>query len=124
MACLGSVGSALIALVLSTSATLADPVGTYEMSGTNPGTGSKHSGTVVVQRTGDTFHVTVTTSGERRFGGIGDWYWKKHWETISVSPPVSDRGRVYRNPHQPRNRRPNASRSTGFRLARVPILEP
>ena len=62
--------AALIALVLSTSATLADPVGTYEMSGTNPGTGSKYSGTVMVQRTGDTFRVTVTTTG-RRFVGIG-----------------------------------------------------
>jgi hypothetical protein len=71
MACLGSVSGALVALVLSTSATLADPVGTYEMSGTNPGTGSKYFGTVVVQRTGDTFHVTVTLSGGRRFIGIG-----------------------------------------------------
>ena len=51
----GFVG-ALIALVLSTSASLAaDPVGTYEISGTNPGGGSKYSGTAVVQRTGDTF---------------------------------------------------------------------
>jgi hypothetical protein len=41
------------------------------MSGTNPGTGSKYFGTVVVQRTGDTFHVTVTLSGGRRFVGIG-----------------------------------------------------
>ena len=47
---------AVVALVSSTSATLAaDPVGTYEISGTNPGVGSKYFGTAVVQRTGDTF---------------------------------------------------------------------
>jgi hypothetical protein len=61
---------ALLGLALNASGTLADPVGTYEMSGTNPGTGSRYSGTVVVQRTGDTFQVTVTVSG-RRFVGIG-----------------------------------------------------
>jgi hypothetical protein len=66
----GFVG-ALIALVLSTSASLAaDPVGTYEISGTNPGVGSKYSGTAVVQRTGDTFQVTVTMGG-RTFVGTG-----------------------------------------------------
>jgi len=64
---------ALIALVLSASTTLADPVGTYEVTGTNPGIGSKYSGMVVVQRTGDTFQVTwAYPSGERVIGiGIG-----------------------------------------------------
>src|SRR5262249_5142422 len=64
---------ALIALVLSASTTLADPVGTYEVTGTNPGIGSKYSGMVVVQRTGDTFQVTCAyPSGERVIGiGIG-----------------------------------------------------
>ena len=62
---------AVVALVLSTSATLAaDPVGTYEISWTNPGVGSKYSGTAVVQRTGDTFQVTVTMGG-RAFVGVG-----------------------------------------------------
>jgi len=62
---------AVVALVLSTSATLAaDPVGTYEISGTNPGVWSKYSGTAVVQRTGDTFQVTVTMGG-RAFVGVG-----------------------------------------------------
>ena len=65
--------AALIALVLSASTTLADPVGTYEVTGTNPGIGSKYSGMVVVQRTGDTFQVTwAYPSGERVIGiGIG-----------------------------------------------------
>jgi hypothetical protein len=62
---------ALIALVLSASATLADPVGRYEMSGTNPGTGLKYSGTVIVQRTGDTFQVTWAYPSGQRIIGIG-----------------------------------------------------
>jgi hypothetical protein len=69
--CMRNFVSALIALVLSTSATFgADPVGTYEISGTNPGVGSKYSGTAVIQRTGDTFQVKVTMGG-RTFVGIG-----------------------------------------------------
>lgn len=63
---------ALLALLFSASATLADPVGTYEMSGTNPLNGSKYAGTVVVQRTGDTFRVMVTTRSQQIVGvGIG-----------------------------------------------------
>jgi hypothetical protein len=66
-----SVGG-LLAVVLSASATYADPVGTYELSGTNPLTGSKYAGTVTVQRAGDTFQVMVTTRGQRIVGiGIG-----------------------------------------------------
>jgi hypothetical protein len=55
---------ALLALLLSASATFGDPVGTYELSGSNPLTGSKYAGTVVVQRTGDTFLVVVTTGSQ------------------------------------------------------------
>ena len=63
--------AALIALVLSASATLADPVGAYEVTGTNPGIGSQYSGRVVVQRTGDTFQVTWAYPGGERVIGIG-----------------------------------------------------
>ena len=81
----------LIALVLSASTTLADPVGTYEVTGTNPGIGSKYSGMVVVQRTGDTFQVTwAYPSGERVIGiGIGKATisrFRTGMETTSVSP--------------------------------------
>jgi hypothetical protein len=51
-------GIAIFALLLSIGVTLADPEGTYDMTGVNPGSGSKYSGTVVVQRTADTFQVT------------------------------------------------------------------
>ncbi len=83
----GFVG-ALIALVLSTSATLAaDPVGIYEISGTNPGVGSKYFGTAVVQRTGDTFQVTVTMGGRTPVlekATISRF--PTHWGSITVSP--------------------------------------
>ena len=48
------------------------PEGTYELSGSNPGSESKYSGTVLVQRTGDTFQVTWTVNGQQIIGiGIG-----------------------------------------------------
>ena len=49
-----ALGIAVFALLVSIGVTLADPEGTYDMTGVNPGNGSKYSGTVVVQRTGDT----------------------------------------------------------------------
>jgi hypothetical protein len=62
---------ALIALILSASAALADPIGSYEVSGTNPGTGLKYFGAVIVQRTGDTFQVTWAYPSGQRVIGIG-----------------------------------------------------
>ncbi len=62
----------LILVLLSVLGALADPQGTYEVTGTNPGTGSKYSGAVVVERTGDTFRVTWIVNGQRIIGiGIG-----------------------------------------------------
>ncbi len=59
-------------LLLSISWAFADPEGTYELSGINPGGQSKYSGTVVVERTGDTFQVTWTVNGQQIIGtGIG-----------------------------------------------------
>ena len=63
---------AAFALVLGVVSALADPVGTYDVSGTNPGNGSQYSGTVTVQRAGDTFVVIWTVAGTRQVGtGIG-----------------------------------------------------
>ena len=63
---------AAAALALSAIAASADPVGKYQVSGTNPGNGSAYSGEVSVQRTGDTFKVTWTVGGKRYDGtGIG-----------------------------------------------------
>lgn len=69
---------AAAALLLTTQA-LADPVGEYEVQGTNPGNGSAYSGMVTVERTGDTYRViwdiggTVyrgTALGDHRFIAI------------------------------------------------------
>jgi hypothetical protein len=62
------------ALLLSaTFALAADPVGKYSVEGTNPGSGSKYSGTVTVDKTGDTYRVIWVVAGTRYVGtGIGD----------------------------------------------------
>lgn len=59
------------ALALSTTiAVAADPVGSYHVQGTNPGSGSPYSGTVTVERSGDTYRV-VWVVGNTRFIGTG-----------------------------------------------------
>ena len=51
----------------------ADPVGTYDVSGTNPGGGSKYSGTVTVSKTGQTYRVVWVVGSTRYIGtGIGN----------------------------------------------------
>jgi hypothetical protein len=51
----------------------ADPVGQYTLEGTNPSGGPGYSGTVSVERTGQTFRVTWQIAGQRFVGtGIGD----------------------------------------------------
>lgn len=61
------------AFVLIAGAALADPVGRYAVSGTNPGGDSKYSGDVSVERTGDTYRVVWQVGGQRYVGtGIGD----------------------------------------------------
>jgi hypothetical protein len=65
--------AASLAFVLVSSAALADPAGRYAVSGTNPGGGSRYSGSVTVQRTGDTYRVTWIVGGQRYDGtGIGN----------------------------------------------------
>jgi hypothetical protein len=62
----------VLALVVTVASSLADPAGTYRVSGTNPGNGTTYSGTVTVERTGDTFLVRWTIAGSRQIGvGIG-----------------------------------------------------
>ena len=62
------------ALVLSaTTAFAAEPVGTYVLEGANPGGGSKYTGTVTVERTGETYRVIWVVGGTRYVGtGIGN----------------------------------------------------
>jgi len=58
---------------LSAVAAIADPVGQYTTQGSNPGKpSSTYSGTVKVQRTGDTYQVTWDIEGQIYTGtGIG-----------------------------------------------------
>jgi hypothetical protein len=65
----------LLAIIASlafsfTAAFAADPVGTYRVEGSNPGGGSSYSGTVTVERTGDTYRV-IWVIGNDRFVGTG-----------------------------------------------------
>ena len=65
------IGTVLV-LILTVASSLADPAGTYRVSGTNPGNGSTYSGTVTVKRNGDTFLLAWTIAGSRQIGvGIG-----------------------------------------------------
>ena len=65
---------AAAALVFSAAAALAaEPAGSYRVEGTNPGSGSSYSGTVTVERTGQTYRVVWVVGGTRYIGtGIGD----------------------------------------------------
>jgi hypothetical protein len=61
------------AILLSVTAAFADPVGKYDVEGTNPGNGKSYSGTVSVERTGDTYRIVWNIGGTRYVGtGIGD----------------------------------------------------
>lgn len=65
---------AAAALALSAvTALAADPVGSYTVEGTNPGGGSRYSGTVAVQKTGQTYRVVWVVGGTRYVGtGVGN----------------------------------------------------
>jgi hypothetical protein len=52
---------------LATVAFAADPVGTYEVQGNNPG-GTAYEGTVTVTKTGDTYHVVWEVGGTKYTG--------------------------------------------------------
>ena len=62
---------AVMALACSTVLALAaDPVGSYRVTGSNPGNGSRYQGTVSVSRTGQTYRV-VWVIGNSRYVGTG-----------------------------------------------------
>lgn len=68
-----SISAAAIGLVLGVAAAYADPVGQYDVSGTNPGGRGEYSGTVTVEKTGDTYRVVWVIGNQRYTGtGIGD----------------------------------------------------
>jgi hypothetical protein len=55
-------------LMLSVSPVLADPVGKYDVEGTNPGNGQSYSGTVSVTKTGQTYKVVWVIGGTSYIG--------------------------------------------------------
>ena len=60
-------------LIVSATAALADPVGKYDVEGTNPGNGKTYSGTVSVERTGQTYKIVWEIGGTSYTGtGIGN----------------------------------------------------
>jgi hypothetical protein len=66
--------AACAAIMLSAGTAWAgDPAGTYDVKGSNPGSGTAYSGTVTVERTGQTFRVIWKIGSETYIGtGIGD----------------------------------------------------
>ena len=61
------------ALLWSANAFAADPVGTYRIEGSNPGGGSSYTGTVTVEKTGETYRVVWVVGDSRYVGtGLGD----------------------------------------------------
>jgi hypothetical protein len=64
---------ALTVCLSGAAAWAGDPIGTYNISGNNPGGGSSYSGTVKVEKTGETYKVTWEVAGTRFVGtGLGD----------------------------------------------------
>jgi hypothetical protein len=65
--------SAAALLWSAATAFAADPVGEYSVEGANPGGGSQYSGTVKVEKTGDTYRVIWVVGGTRYIGtGVGN----------------------------------------------------
>ncbi len=59
--------------IVVTVPALADPVGRYTVEGKNPGGGPSYSGTVSVERTGQTYRVVWDVGGSRFIGtGVGN----------------------------------------------------
>jgi hypothetical protein len=54
--------------VLASTAWAGDPVGRYQVQGTNPDGGGAYSGTATVEKTGDTYRVTWNVEGDRYTG--------------------------------------------------------
>lgn len=66
---LPTIAAALLALALPAAA-LADPAGTYDLTGLNPDSGETYKGTVTVTRTGETYSV-VWKIGNDTVSGVG-----------------------------------------------------
>jgi hypothetical protein len=60
-------------LLWSAAAFAADPVGSYDVEGSNPGGKGAYTGTVTVEKTGETYRVIWVVGGTKYIGtGIGN----------------------------------------------------
>lgn len=60
-------------LLIGISAAVADPSGRYKLEGTNPGGNGKYTGSITVERTGETYRVIWVVGSETYVGtGIGN----------------------------------------------------
>lgn len=68
---------------------MADPTGTYNVSGRNASDGSTYTGTVEVSRVGATYKVVWTIAGKQSVGtGLGSHF--EHGDTIITGPATDD----------------------------------
>lgn len=64
--------AAAAVVLFAAGAAMADPVGRYDVRGTNPGNGSSYSGQVAVTKTGDTYRIVWNVGGQTYTGtGLG-----------------------------------------------------
>lgn len=64
--------TAAVLLALTPMIAMADPVGIYDVVGTNPDNGGEYKGTAEVKRTGETYSVTWTIGDSTIIGtGLG-----------------------------------------------------
>ncbi len=67
-----AIGAAVL-LWSAATAFAADPVGSYSVEGANPGGKGNYTGTVTVQKTGETYRVIWVVGGTRYVGtGLGN----------------------------------------------------
>lgn len=77
------------AVILMPALALADPTGTYTVTGRNADSGSTYQGTVEVSRMGATYKVVWTIAGKQSVGtGLGSHF--EHGDTI-ITGPATDK---------------------------------
>jgi hypothetical protein len=63
--------TAIVTSLINASAWAADPVGSYRVNGSNPHNGGSYSGTVTVEKTGQTYKVTWVFADQTTHVGTG-----------------------------------------------------
>jgi hypothetical protein len=63
--------TAIVMNLINAAAWAADPVGSYRVNGSNPNNGGSYSGTVTVEKTGQTYKVTWVFADQTTHIGTG-----------------------------------------------------